>query len=140
MMMKLLSVLCMFFVVSDAFAEKEAIAFKSALPIDSMTIVLSLLLILGLIVGLAWMVQKMRRDKPGTTVGFELVSVFNLGLREKLMVVKAGDRYLLLGVTSDAINLLCDYGKECPESFSAAKKSFRFKDVMAHVLRKTPHG
>lgn len=93
----------------------------------------SLGLVLLLIVALAWF---MRRWLGKARVGGAFLKIRGgvmLGSRERLVVVEAGDRCLLLGVTSQQINLIT----ELPlDSFPAEKPAATFQDWLQVAMTK----
>ena len=63
-----------------------------------------LLLVLALIYLMAWALKK--QQLPGHSISRELTLIESLplGKNEQLCLVKAGDRYLLLGVSANSVN------------------------------------
>ncbi|WP_241968731.1 flagellar biosynthetic protein FliO [Idiomarina tyrosinivorans] len=80
---------------------------------DYGAMLLSLLLVLAVIIGLAMLVKRLNLKLQNGS-GIEVMSSVSLGAKERLVVVKVGDDKLLLGVTSQSVNVL----KELPEGFA----------------------
>ncbi|HFD2303859.1 TPA: FliO/MopB family protein, partial [Legionella pneumophila] len=68
--------------------------------------------------------------------GFQTVASMILGPKEKVVLLKIGDRYLLIGVGAYSINLICDFGNQLPEGFDADQKS-SFADVLKSAIGKS---
>ncbi|MCG8613040.1 MAG: flagellar biosynthetic protein FliO [Pseudomonadales bacterium] len=68
--------------------------------------VLGLLVILLLIFCLAWLVRRFGRFTPGLSPKMKITSVVHVGNREKVVLLDAGGKSLLLGVTAQQINAL----------------------------------
>jgi flagellar protein FliO/FliZ len=58
--------------------------------------------------GLAYWVRRRRVTTGGTSTTIQVMAARSLGPRHRLAVVEVGGRTLLLGVGSEAINLLAD--------------------------------
>ncbi len=66
--------------------------------------VLVLLLVLALIPVSMWVLKRMGAGGAAGVAGMKVVATLPLGPRERLVVVEAGERWLLLGVTPGAVN------------------------------------
>jgi flagellar protein FliO/FliZ len=73
--------------------------------IDAGSMILSLLAVLVAIVIVAWILKKLQVGGLAVN-GLRVVTSLNLGSKERLVVVQVGEKQLLLGVTSQQINLL----------------------------------
>lgn len=66
----------------------------------------ALLLVIALILALAWLLRRL----PGAALrghgDLRVVASLAVGVRERVLVVAVGDQQLLIGVTSEQINLL----------------------------------
>jgi flagellar protein FliO/FliZ len=71
-----------------------------------MPMVLALLLVVALVPLTAWLLKRLGAGMPVSQGSLRVVSQLALGTRERLIVVEAGDRWLLLGVSSAGINRL----------------------------------
>lgn len=65
--------------------------------------VLVLLFVLALIPISMWLLKRLGAGNAGATAGMKVVAQLPLGPRERLVVVEAGERWLLLGVTAASI-------------------------------------
>lgn len=72
---------------------------------DAMSMILSLLMVLAVIV-ISAMVLKRFQNVQQYGGGLKVVSSLHLGAKEKLVVVQAGEKQLVLGVTSQQITLI----------------------------------
>jgi flagellar protein FliO/FliZ len=64
----------------------------------------ALLLVLALVPVALWLLKRLGAGRAGEVAGLKIVAQLALGARERLVVVEAGDRWLLLGVTASSIN------------------------------------
>lgn len=67
---------------------------------------LALALVLGLLWGFTTLLKRIQSPSLQAKSGLKIVSSFNLGQREKLLVMQVGEEQVLLGVTSSAISKL----------------------------------
>lgn len=99
-------------------------------------VVTGLLLVLLLIVLLAWVVKRLHGVNFGVTKGFQSIAAMPLGPKERIVLIHAGDRYLLLGVAHACVNLLYDFGTQLPEGFDPTNKP-SFAQLLKSSLGKT---
>lgn len=76
----------------------------------------SSLLVIVLILALAWMLKKSRLVPDMAPGQLRVISMLPLGNKERLLVVKVGEQQLLLGMTPNQINLLCQLEQPLPEN------------------------
>jgi flagellar protein FliO/FliZ len=67
-------------------------------------LVLALVFVLALIPAAVWLLKRMGAGTATSAAGLRVVAQLPLGTRERIVVVEAGDRWLLLGVTATSIN------------------------------------
>lgn len=89
-----------------------------------------LLVVLVVIFGLAWVVRKLNGQLPGQRAGMKIVTSMALGTRERLLVVKVGNEYVLLGTTPNNIH----YIKELPSDFGETLKLQEGSDKKAPLV------
>jgi len=82
---------------------------QNAAPVPGPSVlptIIALALVLALIPVALWLLKKFGAGQPATAqaAGLRVVTQLALGPRERVVVVEAGDRWLLLGVTAAAIN------------------------------------
>jgi len=73
----------------------------------SSTVILALSLVLALIYGLAFLAKKFKSNKL-INRDLNIESIVHLNTKVKLMIVNIADQRMLLGVTADSVNKLCD--------------------------------
>lgn len=66
--------------------------------------ILVLLLVLALIPLSMWVLKRLGAGGAASVAGMKVVATLPLGPRERLVVVEAGERWLVLGVTPSAVN------------------------------------
>jgi flagellar protein FliO/FliZ len=97
------------------------------------TSLLSLLFVLGLIVALGWLYRRMPR-RGGSRGGEQLRirATLSLGMKERLVLVEAAGKNLLLGVTPTSVTCLHQYEGDLPESMV---EPLRFSHLLLRVGR-----
>jgi len=85
--------------MSTAHAQSPASEGPSLLPL-----VLTLAFVLALIPVAVWMLKRLGAGNVSATAGMRVVAQLSIGQRERLVVVEAGERWLILGVTPSTIN------------------------------------
>ena len=73
---------------------------------DYLKVLLVLIFIIGLIFACAWLIRRMSGGVGFNQKHMQVLSVLPLGTREKLMIIRAANEYLLLGVTANGIQTL----------------------------------
>jgi flagellar protein FliO/FliZ len=73
---------------------------------DAATMIVSLIFVLLLIVILAWLVKRFNLSPLNQGSVIKVVASHHLGSKEKIMIVEVNNEQLVLGVTSQQINLL----------------------------------
>jgi len=85
----------------------QAQAAPSAAGGPSLTpLLLGMLLVLALIPAAAWLLRRSGLAQPGAAGGLRIVAQLPLGPRDRLVIVEAGDRRWLLGVSASGIRRL----------------------------------
>lgn len=103
---------------------------------ELMRVFSGLLLVLVVIVVLAWLVKRLNKVHLGSSKGFETIASLILGPKEKIMLLRVGSRYLLIGVGVSAINTLCDFGTQLPDGFDPDNRA-SFADFLKVAVRKS---
>lgn len=102
---------------------------------ELMRVITGLLVVLLIIVILSWFVKRLHGVHLGSSKGFESIGSMTLGPKEKIMMVKVGERYLLMGVGSGSVSLLCDFGDKRPDGFNTENKP-SFSQILKSAVRK----
>lgn len=98
---------------------------------DAMSMILSLLMVLVVIVISAVILKRFQGVRHSIN-GLKIVTSLHLGAKEKLVVVQAGNKQLLLGVTTQQISLI----ETLDEPLIAAKEnSVDFAQSIAKLLK-----
>ncbi|MFG1498239.1 flagellar biosynthetic protein FliO [Saccharospirillum sp. HFRX-1] len=100
---------------------------------DYFKLTLTLVFIVGLIFACGWLVRRMAGGTSFNHRHIKVLSVMPLGTREKLMLVKAFDDYLLLGVTNNNINTLHRFDE--PPDLTELPLTSPFADRMKGLLK-----
>jgi flagellar protein FliO/FliZ len=99
-------------------------------------ILTGLLLVLFIIILLSWLVKRFNVIQLSSSKGFEVIASMMLGPKEKIMVLKVGQRYLLIGVGVASVNTLYDFGEHLPADFKIENKS-SFAELLKSAVRKS---
>ncbi len=99
-------------------------------------VVLGLFAVLLLILILSWLVKRLQGVHLGSAKGFQSIATMMLGPKEKIMLLKVGTRYLLLGVGSSHVSLLHDFGEELPPGFDSTNKT-SFSELLKSTVVKS---
>lgn len=105
-------------------------------PVDGPSLapmLFALVLVLALIPAAMWLLKRLGAVAPAQAAGLRVVAQLPLGPRERIVVVEAGERWLLLGVTGGSINRVGSLPKQdLPESsatpFASMLKTVRGRD------------
>lgn len=101
---------------------------------ELLKIMAALLLVIVLIVFLSWIIKRLNRVNIGLNSSMAILASTHLGMKEKMALVKVGERFLLVGIAAGSVTLLCDFGEKMPEGFSLDSKK-NFADVFKNALR-----
>ncbi len=69
-------------------------------------VTMALLVVLAAVLGTAWLARRVRAFNAAGNVGLEVLSQLSLGARERAVLVRVGERQLLLGVGSGGVRTL----------------------------------
>lgn len=93
-----------------------------------------LVVVILFIVVLAYILRKLQWFQRANNADIRVVSSTALGARERIAIIRAGERHLLVGITPTAISLLCDFGDSPPEGLVNNKAG---KTDFARILNKS---
>ena len=74
--------------------------------------------------------------KLSSSKGFQSIATMTLGPKEKIMMLKVGERYLLMGVAAASITILHDFGEQLPQGFDPDNKA-TFGELLKSAVRKS---
>jgi len=97
----------------------------------------ALLLVLGVIFALAWLLRRMQGLRAGASQGaLQVRAGLNVGARERVLWVQAGDKHLLLGVAPGRVQTLHVFDAPPVEaSPEASDRLPSFAEALAANLR-----
>ena len=95
---------------------------------------LSTVAILGIIFVLAYVLKKSRLVQRTTGSSMTLIGQMAVGPKERLVQIKVGDRYLLLGVTSQNVNLVADLSSDFAKEPQVKEKRSKEKGTKQEFL------
>ena len=112
------------FFISAAHASAESQ--PASMGANAASMLVSLFIVLAIAVGLSWIYKRLMPQNMFTNKGLEIISSRHLGSKERLMLIKVGERYLLLGVTTQSIQSLAEFSKEeLPEALLSLPKELK---------------
>jgi flagellar protein FliO/FliZ len=94
--------------------------------------------VLALIPVAVWMLKRLGAGSATSHAGLRVVAQLSLGQRERLVVVEAGDRWLVLGVTPSSVNRVGTLPKGELPSTPAAGTSFA--SLLMNTRKGRDHG
>lgn len=103
---------------------------------ELMRVISGLLLVLLIIIVLSWLVKRMQSANFSSSKGFQSIASITLGPKERVMLLKVGERYLLMGVGAGSVTLLYDFGDQLPPGFDLANKS-TFAELLKSAVGKS---
>lgn len=103
---------------------------------DAGATLLMLLVVLAVIVGLAALVRKMNMRMPGRNGPVTVLSSVAIGPKERLVIVAVGDQKLLLGVTTQQIQLLQTLPDDFKVKDTQQTASSSFAEQVLSALRR----
>lgn len=103
---------------------------------ETMRVLMGLLLVIVVLLLLSWLLKKLNVAQFSSSKGFQTIATMALSTKEKMILLKVGRRYLLIGVGASSVNTLYDFGETLPEEFTE-ESSASFKDVLKTMIRKS---
>lgn len=94
---------------------------------------IALVFVLALIPAALWLLKRLGGAQPAAAAGLRVVAQLPLGPRERIVVVEAGERWLLLGVTAASINRVGTLPKGDASALAGSTSSFA--SLMARVQK-----
>lgn len=70
--------------------------------------VLMLIVVIAAVPASVWLMRRLPGLKPVGRSTLVVRETLSLGPRERLLVIRSGDRHLLIGATAQAVNLVCE--------------------------------
>jgi flagellar protein FliO/FliZ len=90
---------------STPFAAPEQIASSSATG-GFLRVIVALLVVVGVVIAAARLARRVRGLSGGTGSGLEVLGQLSLGTRERAVLVRVGERQLLIGVAQGSVRTL----------------------------------
>ncbi|MFZ5539316.1 MAG: flagellar biosynthetic protein FliO [Pseudomonadota bacterium] len=116
-----------------ALASAPAYAQAPAEGPSLLPMVVALVFVLALIPLAMWLLKRLGGAQPAGSAGLRVVAQLALGPRERIVVVEAGERWLLLGVTAASINRVGSLPKGDASALAGSATSFA--SLMARVQK-----
>lgn len=99
-------------------------------------ILTGLLLVLFIIFLLSWLIKRFNVVQLSSAKGFHSIASMTLGPKERMLLLKVGTRYLLIGIGASTVNTLYDFGEQLPEGFDVENKS-SFAELLKSAVPKS---
>lgn len=107
-----------------AFAQPPAASAPVAEGSSIGSLLFGLLAVVAVIPAALWLLKRMGPSQQAQVAGLKVIAQLPLGPRERIVVLEAGDRWLLLGVTATTITRIGTLPKGATPPPSAAIASF----------------
>lgn len=121
--------------IAPALAEETARPLLKAPSVDLIQWVGALLAVLATILALAWFLRRLGGLSNLQGGRFQVLAALSLGARERVVLVQAGDKQLVLGVAPGRVQTLCILeGAETIQT-AAAGETDDFRQRLAALLR-----
>ena len=95
---------------ADAAATTATVATQAAAPATAagslVQMSLSLMLVLGVIFALAWVLRRLQGPRSAASGALRLHAGLQVGPKEKVVLIQAGDTHLLVGVAPGSVKTL----------------------------------
>lgn len=102
-----------------------------------------ILLVFACIIGLCWFALRMMgrvRGRGGATKNLQLVESILVGSQNMVQLVRAGERYLVIGVSRERVTLLAELDASQVREFEAAPIGAPFKQILERFTKKNTNG
>jgi flagellar protein FliO/FliZ len=96
---------------------------------------LSLALVLGAIFALAWLLRRVQGFRAGGAGALQLRAGLQVGPKERVLLIRAGDKHLLLGVSSGQVRTLLVFDQPPAELEIPAAPPPGFAEALRKVMR-----
>jgi flagellar protein FliO/FliZ len=103
---------------------------------EVMRVLMGLFLVIVVLILLSWLLKRLNIAQIGSSKGFETIATMALSTKEKMVLLKVGRRYLLIGIGAASVNTLYDFGEQLPEGFGA-ETTASFTEVLKSMVRKS---
>lgn len=126
-----------FFLWSQSLFAKEQTTTLSSSPVTTgvlLETLLGLILVLVIIAFLAWLLRKSGQFQSSSSGDLFIISSLALGPRERAVLLQVGDQQLLVGVTSQNIQILHVLDKNI-ESNKSTKVTPRFAERLQQMMQ-----
>lgn len=123
--------LLLLLLISPSFAAKGALS-----GVQSMNVVGSLLLVVLAIIVCAFILKKMSSFQFRQNNNIQLLDGLPLGTREKLLLIQAGDKQLLIGVSQQGINTLHVFDEPIVVEKKGVKHPKAFQNILKQWMTK----
>ena len=128
--------LCLVLMVATLLSPSIATAAESVLPAGSfesagsfVSVVISLAAVLALILLVGWVMNRLQRVRRGGSATLEVIDVLPVGPKEKILLLRAGDKQVLLGMAPGSISPLAEI--EPAGDLADAEPKFRIAEHAA---------
>lgn len=127
-------------VLSETAMAAEAARPAYTPPVSStgslLQITFSLLLVLAAIIAVAWLLKRMNLAQQGTGSFLKVIGSVAIGQRERVVLVEAGDTWLVIGVGPGQIRTLHTLAKDAQYSLQPATESDnKFSNLLTSMLK-----
>lgn len=76
---------------------------------SAVEMLLSLIVVLALMFAMVWLLKRVQRVRGGVAGAMQIHAGLSLGGKERVVLVEAGGKHFLLGVSASGVNLIYSY-------------------------------
>lgn len=105
-------------------------------PLSRLLLALSVVVLIIFL--LSFIIKRLNVVNFSSSKGFESLASMTLGPKERIMLIKAGRRHLLIGIGASSVNTLYDFGEDLPEGFDVEHKP-SFASLLKTAVRKSSY-
>ena len=95
---------------------------------------LSLLLVLAAIFALAWVLRRVQGIRPGAAGSLQVQGGLQVGAKERVLMIRAGDKHLLIGVAPGRVQMLHVFD-HAPVAAEPLPPAANFAEALRKALR-----
>ena len=138
----LLKLLLLVFISSTVYSQEyTAVHISESLGkpvINYEQIIYALVFLVIMVLGAIFLIKKSKFNGTGTTGFIDIVYNYAITSKDKLLIAKVGDEYLLLGMSSSGINKLHEINKEIIQRSMSENniKTNDFANILVNLIGK----
>jgi flagellar protein FliO/FliZ len=110
-------------ITTFSYAATSSAPAVNAAPVNLFQTIISLVLIVGILIGLAVLFKKFGLNRINPTVPIKIIGAVHIGNNQRIMVIEAGEEWLVLGATPHHISTLTTMPRQENEDLSSVNQT-----------------